>query len=440
MFKLKLLRWIRIVQPTLFNFINISGNTCSFSFEALERVGRKEFLIFLILIIALGSSTTASTQPIMGKSRQTNLYSIVDRVISYRFQEHMWHTEDGGVHLIFNRGAESSNGTLELSSSYDNGITWQSQLFLTNSGIESTSDGLLAGNDLHVVYSDRYDGIIYSTLRYDSLQRVWILVPDSAQRVFWQSTTKALNPALVVDHNGAIWCNYVTQDLNTLNAAIRLSQRAPDSSEWSDTGHIFGSVDNVGIQRSARPLLLPDGIGMIFTVYEKIYWAVRRDNWPIEESWDIETIFISAPPFDLDPFGGHFSIVADNQDNLHLITPDHGRALYFRFDALTQVWEAPREISGASFVGYVQATRSDDTILLTTNSRLNAQVYQSIDNGRSFELTHRLIHPLPPADGSISYSPPRIETPGISPGPMPVLQQYSEGSLQRLMQFSVRVK
>ncbi|RAM52645.1 MAG: hypothetical protein C6Y22_04835 [Hapalosiphonaceae cyanobacterium JJU2] len=62
----------------------------------------------------------ASTQTVTGLTQDvtenlilvgkvTNLQSSSERMISYRHQERMWLTEDGGMHLIINEGNNSTN-------------------------------------------------------------------------------------------------------------------------------------------------------------------------------------------------------------------------------------------------------------------------------------------------------------------------------------------
>ena len=74
-------------------------------------------------------------------------------------------------------------------------------------------------------------------------------------------------------------------------------------------------------------------------------------------------------------------------------------------------------------------------MVLVGNSYTNLSVYQSTDGGATFTRTQALTHPAP--TGAIDYSRPRMETPATSTSPIPVLQQYLDGKIQRAMFFAV---
>jgi hypothetical protein len=365
----------------------------------------------------------------------TSLSSTADRMISYRFQERMWQTADGRYHLVINRGALSPTGSLVLYSSGDGGLTWSQQAVIADTNGTSTCDGYLNGNLLALSFSTSSGAINFGTWRYDPATQAWSR--RRVDTVYEDPTQLAFNPAVAADATGAQWLAYVIQDRNTKDAAIRLAHRPAGALAWADTGLVFGEVDNLSIQRSARPWPIPGGMGLLYTVREKIFWATRSDGALPSTPWADTTLFVAEPPFDPDPYGGHFSLMSDQANNLHMVTPDKGKALYFRFDFATQQWQPPRTVNGANGVGYVQMARVDNTLVMVANSVNRGEVFQSTDLGFNWTRPYSLTHPAP--SGTIAYSPPRLEMAGTSSGPAPVLQLFTDGKLFRLMQFSVPV-
>lgn len=366
----------------------------------------------------------------------TSLTSTADRMISYRFQERMWQTSDGRYHLMINRGALSPAGSLVMYSSGDGGVTWTQQFVVTDTNATSTCDGFLGGNQLNLAFSTSSGAIAFGTWRYDSTTGTW--ARRRVDTVYSDAAQLALNPAVAADSTGALWLAYVTQDRSSLVAAIRLARRPPSSVTWAGTGLVFGDVDNLGLERSARPWPIPGGMGLLYTVREKIFWATRSDGALASTPWATTTLFVAQPPYDPDPHGSHFSFVNDAANNLHLVTPDKGRALYFRFDFATQQWQPPRTVNGASSVGYVQMARVGDRLVMIANSATRGEVFQSADLGLTWTRPYSLTHPEP--TGTISYSPPRLEMASFSTGPAPVMQLFTEGKVFKLMQFSVPVQ
>ena len=379
------------------------------------------------------SASLAASESVVLNPSSTNLSSTADRMISYRFQERMWQTADGAYHVIINRGALSPAGSLVLNSSQDGGVTWVAAATIANTNGTSTLDGFLSGNKLVMAFSTSSGGISFATFDYNPTTKKW--TRRRTDVVYTDPSQLALNPAIALDATGALWCAYVTQDRATADCGIHMAQRPAGSMVWSDTGLTFGLVDAAGIERSARPWPIPGGMGLLYTVYEKIFWATRQDGAPSGDPWNTTTIFTSLPPFDPDPYGGHFSIVTDAAGNMHMVTPDDGRALYFRYSALTQAWEAPRTVQGAVGVGYVQMAVVDGRLMMIANSVTRGEVYQSADFGVNWVNSHSLVHPAP--SGTIAYSPPRLEMASSSTGPAPVLQLFTDAKLFRLMRFSV---
>jgi hypothetical protein len=381
-----------------------------------------------------------AAQPVSIPAAPTTLTSDAERMISYRHGEHMWQTGDGATHVLINQGSLAPEGTsLQLFSSHDAGQSWVTSGWLANTDLYSTSDGVLTGNDLELVYSVTGGQIAYTLLRYDAVAGSWSTIVT--ETVFASPGSTAFNPALAIDGQGGRWCGFVNADNVTFATNIRMAWRGVGAPAWTDTGLVFGQTDFVvaPVERSARPVRIAGGVGMVYTVHEKIFWGTRRDNQAPTEPWTAKLLFTGTPPFDLDPFSSHFSLGADNQNNLHLATVEHGRLLYLRYANRTRTWSAARFLTQDVTAAYPQVTVAGETVAILANTQTFGGVLQSTNYGVSFTLTHLLTHDAAPPDSGLDYTSPRIESPGRSTSPIPVFQQYVDSGTQRLMFFPVPV-
>lgn len=391
--------------------------------------------LIAVLLLCVAPPLPAATLTL---GAPTSLESDADRMISYRHQEHMWQTSDGATHLIINSGGLSPGASLTLQTSTDNGATWVQTLALPDTDVYSTSDGTLVGDDLWISYSSSLGTILFSVLHYDSASQSWSMGP--IETAFSAPALRAINPAIAIDSLGAVWCGFVTRHKVSEDAAIRMVRRAANGSAWSNTGLIFGTVDNVSVERSARPVAISGGVGMIYSVHEKLFWAYRLNGWAVGQPWTEQTLFTSPPPFDTDPYASHFSVAADGNQDLHLAVADHGQVLYLRYSDAGQSWDAPRVLTRDITANYVQVSVVQDTdtvVIFSNDGKTYLRAFQSADAGASFTLTGLLVHPRVRSGSGIDYSNPRLETPGRSLYPIPVMQQYVNGSLQELLHFEV---
>ena len=395
-------------------------------------------------LVAFGGSATAAVINI--PATPTTMTSNAIRMISYRHQDHMWQTSDGATHVFVNRGSRSDGRALSMNSTFDNGATWVSAVAtLPNTDSKTTSDGYLDDDNLYVTYSSSGDkDIRFAQFRYNSSKKTWSLV--TTQVVFSSGTiTKTLTPAVAPDAMGRLWLAFTGMDKSSKNYSIKLMRKDPDAAVWVDTGFVFGPVDtgnaNGDPERSGRPIATANGIGMVFTVHADTYWAVRDNRAAPTAAWARSLIYTS-PSGDADPYGSHYSIVADAQKNLHMASVDGGSIVYSRYLATTKTWTS-RKMTNDARTNYVQAAVSLGNLVVIGNNDTMLRVYQSKDGGNNFVYTQQLTHT--PSNGSgPNYSNPRMEMPAQSSSPVPVLQQWYETApggiqTQHLMFFAVPV-
>jgi hypothetical protein len=384
--------------------------------------------------LAFGAATAAA-DVVQLSPTPTTLVSTADRMISYRMQNHMWQTPDGATHVIINRGPGMGGTSLALFSTHDGGASWvNTGVYLPQSNGSSTSDGYYANGRLYVTYDIGAGTIRFAELIYDAPSKTWSMSPPGT--VYTSATAFAMTPAVAVDADGRQWLAFTHQDQATGNFSIKMMRKAVADQTWVDTGFVFGTPDNVSNERSGRPIATSRGMGLVFTVKATTYWAERNNKWPLEQPWPRAVISTKLSPSN-DPYGTHFSIVADPAFNMHLVSVDGGKLVYSRYLVAAKQW-VTWDLTSNMKASYPQVTLVDDKVVIVTNNYTNLSVYRSDDGGDTFQRSHALVHPAPV--GSIVYDRPRVETPAISTSPVPVLQQYMDGKLQKAMFFAVPIE
>lgn len=385
----------------------------------------------LTLACGLTLALAASAAPMLVPSTPTAIVGTGDdeRMISYRHQNHMWQTPDGAVHALVNVGSQPSGAALRMYSSPDGGVTWVPGLEIAGTDGVSTSDGLLAGSRLYVTYGTSDGGIALAALDYDATAGSWQV--SATETVFSSPTVHAENASVARDANGRFWVAFTTFDRDSGNFAIRLWCRSGGT--WADTGLTFGTPDPVN-ERSARPVAVRGGMGMVYSLHGTLYWATRQNGDPETQAWTQQPIYTNVGS-DKDPYGSHFSVAVDGQGNVHVALVDASQLKYARMLAGRQVWRTTT-ISGPVQVAYMQMLVAGSRLMIVSNTKTLLAVFQSADTGVTWTQTHLLTHPVGDAD----YGNPRNEAPGnVTQGTVPVLQQYRtlDGSAQGAISFGV---
>jgi hypothetical protein len=217
--------------------------------------------------------------------------------------------------------------------------------------------------------------------------------------------------------------------------------RPAGATAWVDTGVGFGPTDRRSIERSARPVRVAGGMGIVFTVREMTYWAQRSDTQALDAPWDVTTVFTGTPAFrTTDPYASHFSVNADDAGNVHLATIEENQLLHFTRDASSGLWTRPGLLlSGTKKLAYAQSCIADGRLMVAWSvQRGFGSLVESSDGGQSFREIAVLV--LPPNATGVSYGQARVELPTRCTGPVVVLQQYSDNGVVRLMRFELPVR
>jgi hypothetical protein len=269
----------------------------------------KNTLVFVSLLLLLSPyhpafSSTKNHKYSLDKTKQsqnntnvvtggiTNLQSSSQRMISYRHQERMWFTEDGGMHLIINEGNNSTNSSLVLYSSFDYGATWKAMSTISETNEESTPDGFLYNSNLFLTYSSSTGKIYFSILRYDVTNKTW--QPIRTNIVYEDANYIASNATIAVDKNNRFWIAFIRQNVTTNEFEIKTSHSTTNGASWEDTGLTLGTVSS-SRAKSAKLVRLSDRMGVVYTNEDTINWAYRMNDWSLTTPWSEQLLFQHQP-------------------------------------------------------------------------------------------------------------------------------------------------
>jgi hypothetical protein len=370
------------------------------------------------------ATATSSTSFFQRNGQITDITGSVDGMISLRHQEHMWVTDDGAIHTVINVGNNGDNRGLVLYSSFDGGTTWQQMLPIGYTASTSTSDGLLAQGFLGIVTSTPMGKIIYSLAQYDQTAQTW--THFRTDLVSGNSGEFAYNPTLTTDANQQFWTTFVTKDLVTGLYEFNIAYQDPTTKEWQDT-EVNLTIPNPSLEKSGRLVALDDGVGMVYTDGDTLNWAYRSNGDPVDAPWEKQTLLQRSLGNHTDPFGSHFSVAVDADDNIHLATIEDERLLYLQFDSNTQTWEDPRVLTNDLSVAYMQTSISTNgNIYISFNAGYAIGVMESNDGGDTFSWNSVLLNPLASEfDTPVDLTRPRLETPGLVGNNLFVLKQFA---------------
>jgi hypothetical protein len=377
----------------------------------------------------------------------TNLTGTSDKMISYRHQYHLWETPDNGLHILLNQGG-SSGSSLVLSSSFDNGQTWNTGVSLPNTNENSTADGFLKENKLRIASASSSGNIVFSTLNYNSATQQWSTL--SSNPVFTrQQGLVGSNPSFAIDANGVYWCTFVTAVGAGTSASVshRLYRSENQGQNWTDTGVKFGNTSN-SFKRSARLVVLGDRIGVVYTnnsaISTNIFWAYRFNTDTPTAIWQNQPIF-QTTSVDADPYGSHFNVVTDSQQNIHVVSRAGGRLIYLRYQAQNQGWDIAKSLTSYQSVAYANVTvAADNRVFIIYNSSIpDLSVLESADGGSTFANAYFLVRPDPTGIGTIpNFTTPRMITsqPLLGSSKLPIFRQFVLDNVQRLSLYNVNIQ
>lgn len=377
----------------------------------------------------------------------TPIESTSEGLISSRFQQHSWITEDGSVHVLANSG-----DSLDLYSSKDNGLTWTSIRVASNTDDSARSDGVLIDGRLTITYSAQDDSIYVAQLVYSEANSSWSQ-PIRAE-VASDSDTRYSRPSIAIADDGRVVVVYSAKDRQTGNESLRASWSQDQGRSWREFNGELASPDGTS-QMSGDVIATDDGFGLIYTeggetsFYEQLPGSQQDTiNW-IEYSFEggiqSRQLLLERGDAQNDPDGTHFSSAIDNDGNIHLATNDgEGSVVYLRYDHITGQWTEPIQLAtydtGSAGADYMELSISaENDIYVAYNAKSGPDRYievsSSENGGLSWSIDSRLTQSINDNPGNI-----RMETPSYIGSTLPVFQQIEAADgTQSLVYYEINI-
>lgn len=336
-------------------------------------------------------------------------------MISSRFQDHSWVTEDGAVHVMAN-----TNGQLSLYSSDDSGQTWEETATLENSSGSSRSDGLIVDGKLYEVHTTGDGGIALSILSYSEDDISWTV--DSTVVYPSPSSLRLERPSITVTEDGTIVVACTAIDRATGQASLRVGYSEDQGATWTIVDQGIENTKGDG-QMSGDIIATDDGVGLLYTNGNTLNWIDYSEDATTGSKLEAERILVKGDTQN-DPNGTHFSSVTDEDGNIHVATNNgEGRVVYLRYDNATDTWDDPVEITSYRSGSYMQISILDDGSIhiayeVNAGGEQFLEVSESVDGGDTWAVEARLTQDVVENPGNA-----RLETPAYAQDTLPVFQQ-----------------
>jgi hypothetical protein len=402
--------------------------------------------VLLGLSLALGwSFRPAAACPVDREilGAPTNLTGTVEGIISQKFQEHMWVTADGRVHVVINDGGDE--GALKLFSSLD-GKDWSLQVAIPGTDRRAQSDGLLYGSALYLVYPSSRGELVLSKLAYDAAGLRWRL--RRSVTVYHREFHTPDRPSIAIDSRQRLWIGFA--DLNDVTGETVLKLLAGDGGPFCCTPPITLGTRNVSEQKSVRLIGVANALVAVYTdgpnpasSTHTLNWAYRHDDQALDGSWVEGGLLHQYRPGTKDPHGAHFSTVADGLDQVHIVSRSGPDVIYFRISDLTSSWDSARVLATDPAGPYVQMSLSQSGVLYVLypgscgSSEQDIRVLVSSDYGETFTEAASLVFGRNRYLGQF-----RIASPTRFQAMLPVLRQIQglTSLRHRLVYFGVDIE
>ncbi len=336
-------------------------------------------------------------------------------MISSRFQDHSWVTDDGAVHVMAN-----TNGQLSLYSSDDNGQSWDDTATLTNSSGSSRADGVIVDGQLYEVYTTGTGGIALSILNYSEDDVSWTV--ESTVVYPSPASLRLERPSITVTDDGTIVVACTATDRATGQASLRVGYSEDQGETWTIVDQGIENTKEDG-RMSGDIVATDDGVGLLYTNGNTLNWIDYSEDAPTGSKLEPERLLVKGDT-QRDPNGTHFSSVTDEDGNIHVATNNgEQRVVYLRYDNATDEWDDPVEITSYRSGSYMQISILEDGSIkiayeVNAGGERFLEVSESVDGGDSWSVDARLTQDLVANPGNA-----RLETPAYAQDTLPVFQQ-----------------
>lgn len=378
-------------------------------------------------------ATMATAQQQVGNT--TNVSSPISGLISERFQKHSWFTSDGVLHMLLRVPQ------LTLYSSDPTYTTFTAEFVLgASSQTSTTSDGILIGDILYLVYSDSSGNIDFAILNYSAVTKLW----TAGQSSVVVTGPNNVRPSIAIDDAGAYWvgCVNETSTLDTFQVFT-----GTDGLHWTAKAAKLPGASATQL-RSLR-MLNVQGAGLAAIYSNNNVWGISLK--PNGSSWVNEGPFFKrVNPVQNDPHCEHFSCHSDGAGNIHFLSGDGNYSgVYYRYNVPALTLFGPLTFSGTQSTiraAYMEVAGDTGgnlfavfsaTVPANPSGILNClSSWKSADNGNTWTEGVVLVPPYPQTNEA------RPEIPEMPEGlryPFPAFQQVAQAFLpQSLISYLVQ--
>ena len=339
-------------------------------------------------------------------------------MISSRFQEHSWVTDDGAIHILANTNEQL---TLYTAKAGTNEPNFEIAAILDNSNKSSRSDGLILGNTLYLTYSTDNGGLAFSTLSYNDETTSWTAESSHFSDPF--PSTKFQRPSIAVSEDGTIYVAFTSTKNTTDKTRLRAAYSKDGGSSWILDDRSINNTSNNG-RMSGDIMTTDNGVGLLYTNGASLNWVEVSTKTTDRNNPLTEQVLLTQGKRQKDPKGTHFSSLTDTDGNIHVATNNgKQRVIYLRYDNDSADWEEPVEITDYKSGSYMQISiLENDSLLLSHDARRDGEKYLEVagstDGGKNWSKQARL-------EQQISANPgnPRVEAPSYAQESLPIFQQ-----------------
>lgn len=332
------------------------------------------------------------------EGRLTPIESSIQGAISNRHQEHMWITEDGGLHLLVAGDAYQAHG-LKVYSTYDSGNTWIVSLEILETASRPKADALFHGGFLYLLYPG-ISGELTCGVFVQSEDGFW---EHQRQHVIFDGngTTVARRATLTMDMNMHLWVALTAQEIDSGRSVIRVGM-IDDAGQLTLLDRNFGTV-NRSERKSARIHALDQGLVLIYTDSPNEEEDRHVLNISYCPSVMEANVWVDSSIFDYsredsakDRYGAHFNALIDSQGLVQIVTVSQGKLLHIRWSRQTPDLPLFKQYGKSN--PYMQiASSSDGSLYIAASANLNlyhdvVTLLRSDNFGETFEVDSYLVY------------------------------------------------
>ncbi len=233
-------------------------------------------------------------------------------------------------------------------------------------------------NNLYIVYSamlyNHHANVYFLKLDYDSVSKTWSI---SKRVILFRSDFEsyANRATLAKDSAGNLWCAFRKYSTEKGTWSVKVYVSRDDGDSWLDDYAEFGLINGYS-EKNPRIVAKNDRVGLVFSDvddrrFKYKFWS-RLDTGHAGDEWtSLETIVRLRSKMEYSGrqyWLSHWSLAADDTDNLHLAYEDRSGVYYVMYDG--KKWLKPVELDRRGAYPSVSVSSGGEVFV----------VYKSADN------------------------------------------------------------